>query len=389
MNGMLVFFHCPSNSGYAISRLERVFLEAARQVVGRDERIHFAYPSLSGGQPRFLPSSFDRVIEFDPTSKSPRQLANIERYVRDNRLTVGLGFDQPVRRPGYASLRGGGMRTFVSYWGAPMSSINSGVKLALKRLDALLARGGPDHYIFESQAMVRTAVEGRGLPQSRTSVTYLGVDPAVFRPPDAPSWYAHDALRIPRDRAIVYYSGHMEERKGVHVLVKAFVHLVEARNMRNAHLVILGNRNGEERAFDSLYRGRVAEGFITFAGYRGDVEKLIPCAYLGAIASTGWDSFTMSSLEIAACGVPLIVSKLQGLEETVQEGRTGYTFPPGDHIALSDRIALLLSDPAHRAELGAASRQRIIRDFTIERQIESLATTIRTVAERTGGTLAE
>jgi glycosyltransferase involved in cell wall biosynthesis len=116
---------------------------------------------------------------------------------------------------------------------------------------------------------------------------------------------------------------------------------------------------------------------------------------VGAIASTGWDSFTMSSLEIAACGVPLVVSALPGLDETVDEGETGFTFPAGDHETLADRLLLLLNDRPRRDEMGRAARRRVLRRFTTEQQIESLAATVRRVdadrnaaIPRTGGAAA-
>lgn len=386
MNHMLVFFHCGSNSGYAITRLERVFLEVARRVANSDAAIHFAYPDLSGGHPTALPVGGPRVIRFDPTSTDRTHLRATEDYLRTHGITTALGFDQPVRRPGYAALRRGGVSAFVSYWGAPMSSVNHGWKLALKRVDARLARNGPDRYLFESVAMQRTAIEGRGIPRAMTSVSYLGVDAEAFRPAEAPDWYAHDTFGIPRDRHIVYYSGHMEERKGVHILVKAAVDLVDGRGVRDVHFLLLGNQPGQEERYADLFRGRIAEAHITFGGYRRDVERIIPGVSVGAIASTGWDSFTMSSLEIAACGVPLVVSRLPGLDETVDDGRTGFTFPVGDHEALADHLLLLIRDGQRRGAMGRAARQRILSRFTESRQIESIASAIReVVVARTAG----
>ncbi len=379
MSGVLVFFHCRSNTGYAIGRLERVFLEAARRVTGRDSEIHFAYPDMSAGHPTSLPPDFSRVLTFDSKRSDVEHQRSIEEYVRLHNIRIALGFDQPVRCPGYAPLRRGGVRTLVSYWGAPMGSLNHGLKLALKRLDVALSRNGPDHYIFESIAMRRTAIEGRGVPQSKTSVTYLGVDPEQFRPPERADWYAHDLFKIPRDRRIVYYSGHMEPRKGVHILVKAIVDLICRRGLTNTHLVLLGDQDGEAAPFDSLYKGTPAEGHITFGGYRDDVPRILAGAYVGAIASTGWDSFTMSSVEMAAFGIPLVVSRLPGLDEAVEDGTTGFLFPVGDHLALADRLAQLIDDPVLRQRMSSASRQRALDRFTIAGQINSLASKITEV----------
>ncbi len=316
------------------------------------------------------------MLTFDPRLKDVAHLQSIEEYVRRHNIRIALGFDQPVRRPGYAALRRGGVRTFVSYWGAPMSSLNRGLKRVLKRLDVALSRNGPDHYIFESIGMRRTAIEGRGVPLSKTSVTYLGVDPERYRPPERPDWYAHDLFKIPRDRRLVFFSGHMEARKGVDVLVKATAELVNRRLRQNIHLVVLGNREREAEAFGHLYRGTQAEGHITFGGYRDDVPRILAGVYAGAIGSTGWDSFTMSSVEMAACGIPLVVSRLAGLDEAVDEGKTGFTFPVGDHSALADRLAQLIDDPNLRRQMSEASRQRALDRFTISRQVDALASTI-------------
>ena len=379
VRAILVFLHCPAESGYAIAQLERIFAEMGKRLVGSEDRVHFAYPVLSDGQ-RASPATYPRVFQFDSTVAGAGELRATEDYVRRHGIEVALGFDQPLHRPGYRALRSGGVRTFVSYWGAPMSSVNRGLKLALKRLEVRLTRGGgPDHYIFESVAMQRTAASADvGISAARTSVTYLGVDPDKFPARQAvPAWYAHDTFGIPRNRRIVYYSGHMEERKGVRVIVDAAVELVDRREMRDVHFLFLGNRPGEEAAFDSAYRGREAERYITFGGYRNDIERIVPCAHLGAIASTGWDSFTMSSLEIAACGVPLVVSRLPGLDETVDDGVTGFTFDVGDHQALADRLALLLGDGERRDAMSRAARQRVLDRFTTTRQIESLTAAIR------------
>lgn len=384
MSNILVFFHCKANTGYAIGRLERAFFQMARRIAGTDEGVHFAYPELGDRHPDPLPADFRNVLRFDSASSDAAHRRAIEDYVRRHDIEIAFGFDQPLRRPGYAPLRRGGVRTLVSYWGAPMSGLNRGVKLVARRLEVAFNRSGPDHYVFESKAMQRTAVEGRGIAASRTSVTYLGVDPNVFRPAqiEDAKWYAHDAFQIPRDRRIIYYSGHMEPRKGVHVIVQAAVELVDRLGVDDVHFLLLGNQPGEADRFAELYRGTKAAGHITFGGYRRDVQQIIPTAYAGTIASTGWDSFTMSSLEMASSGVPLVVSKLPGLDETVDENTTGFTFPVGDHAALAARLEALLADRTKRDAMSDASRRRVLDKFTIEHQVDSLVSTVEHAAVR-------
>jgi glycosyltransferase involved in cell wall biosynthesis len=89
----------------------------------------------------------------------------------------------------------------------------------------------------------------------------------------------------------------------------------------------------------------------------------------------------MSAVEMAASGVPMVVSALQGLKETVEPGKTGYLFAPGNHIELANRLDELLSDSARRDELSKASRVMAIERFTVERQVAGITEVVKRVID--------
>lgn len=367
----MVCLHTPSNTGYAIEPLERVFFRVASAVVGDPSLIHFAYKDLLRGLPETLPTVFNNVMSLDLRDGSKENLRRVRAQVRERRVEAILAFDAPVYLASYGVLRRAGVRALISYQGAPMGSLNTGIRLLLKRLEVALHRHGPDHYIFESEAMRETAVYGRGIAAKDTSVVHLGVDTDLFCP-RLHDGLVHTKFHIPKGRLVVVYSGHMEPRKGVRILIQAAVALVDAKGRRDVHFLILGNQPGEERQFQDLYRHSHAAEHVTFGGYQRNVQELFANCDVGCIASTGWDSFTMSAVEMAACGLPLVVSSLQGLRETVEEGVTGLTFPPGNVEALANRLEFLLTNPILRVSMGTAGRRRVLRDFTVARQIEKI-----------------
>ena len=301
-------------------------------------------------------------------------------HIRKHNIDTIFVFDQPVWSPAYKYLRKAGVRNIVSYWGAPISSINTGIRLLFKKLDVLFTSGSPDHYIFESNAMAKTAFMGRGIPKSKVSVIYMGVDTEKYKPVAGKREYAHEMFNIPHARQIVYYSGHMEERKGVDVLMKAAKHLYDYCGRRDFHFLILGNKNNEEQQYLRMLGESGACGHVTFGGYRKDVNKILPACNIGVIASTGWDSFTMSALEIASSGLPLLVSDLQGLVETIDNGMTGYLFKPGDYEELSEKIITLIENEELQRMMGDKARERILAGFTEQKQIKKLISLLNMVA---------
>lgn len=379
MKAILVLLHCSSNTGYAIGPLERTFYEMGLQLCDGDpRRVHFAYLSMAPGPSTTLPAEFGNYLELDTRSTDAAHVGAACDYVRRHGIDTLFGFDQPVDLPAYAPLRRAGIRHFVSYWGSSMSSLNPWPILLLKRLQVALLRQGPDHYIFESHGMARTAVQGRGVARRRTSVVPLGVDTDYFAPATGRSDYLHQTLGIPAHRKVFFYSGHMEPRKGVAVIMQAANLLAEQREQDDWHVLLVGNKADQHLPWQALLTPAAA-GHVTFGGYRDDIPQLQGQCHAAMIVSTGWDSFPRSGMECQSSGLPLLVSNLPGLNEAVEPGVTGYRLPVGDAQALATALVQLLEDPVLRDRLGAAARQRIVERFSLQIQQQRLADIVRAV----------
>jgi glycosyltransferase involved in cell wall biosynthesis len=362
--------------------LKGFFFQMAERLCNGDwSRIHFGYPDMSSGPSDVLPAAFGQYLAIDTASRDTRHHVEVASYIRACGIDLVFGFDQPVDRPLYKRMREAGITSFISYWGAPMSSINNPVKRFAKRIEVALRRYGPDHYIFESQGMLDTAVLGRGIPRRRTSVVTLGVDVDDFRPDPADAPHVYQQFGIPAHRKIFFYSGHMEPRKGVAVIMRAANRLADSRRADDWHFCLLGNQNGEEAVYMEML-SREARSHVSFGGYRTDVQLIQRGCYAAVIASAGWDSLTRSAIEMQASGLPVVVSDLDGLREAIMPGMTGLLFRTGDDRELSAKIELLLDDQGLRNRLAAAARERAERDLTVDRQVSALVGIVRAVGSR-------
>ena len=377
----LICFLTASNTGYAIEPLEITFFDIVIEIAGSCELVHLGYKHYKRGKPRWAEGKTDNFVVVDYHDTSKDSLDAIAKYVRENNIKTVLALDLGVGIAVIKAFRDGGVKHIISYYGAPMSAINSGIKLFLKRIQIFLTKNKPDHFIFESYGMQKTATHGRGIKTSHTSVVHLGIDVDCYSAYKDKS-YVYTTMGIPKNRKIIFYAGHMEKRKGVHVIIKSASECINKRHRDDLHFLICGNRKGEEAVFDKFYKDTDAENFITFAGYRDDIPLLMSGCYAGVIASTGWDSFPRTSLEMAASGLPLLVSDLPGINETVDDGVTGLLFKPGDHIDLADKLIYLLSRPDTRDQFSNASIKRVHGSFTLDIQKRNLRRVVENIVEK-------
>jgi L-malate glycosyltransferase len=94
-----------------------------------------------------------------------------------------------------------------------------------------------------------------------------------------------------------------------------------------------------------------------------DIEDYLQAADLGLFTSET-ESFCLSILEAMSFGCPSVSTSVGGIPEVVVSDESGLLEPVGDADALARGVEALLRDPAKRARLGEAARQRAHRLFS-------------------------
>ena len=84
------------------------------------------------------------------------------------------------------------------------------------------------------------------------------------------------------------------------------------------------------------------------------------------------EGLSNSIMEYMALGLPVVCGSGGGNPELVQDGVTGFIIPPGDPAALAERLTTLRKDAAKRTRMGALGRERILRDFSVERMVDNM-----------------
>jgi len=216
-----------------------------------------------------------------------------------------------------------------------------------------------------SQGVARFArVVGR-LPADRLVVIPNGVDPTPF---DRASAASRTALGIPERSHLVLFVGRLDPQKGLPILLDAAETV--ARNRPDWHLAIVGD-GPEEMAL----RGRVAAspilaGRVRWLGRRDDVPSLLKAADLLVLPSL-WEGMPNVVLEAMAARRAVVGTAVEGTDDLIIPGHTGWLVSPGDPAALAAALAEAASDPDRLARFGNAGRERVEAKSTPARVVEA------------------
>lgn len=170
------------------------------------------------------------------------------------------------------------------------------------------------------------------------------------------------ALGIAPDAPVIGTTGRLDEIKRQDVLIRAFAQ-VQAR-LPTAELLLVGD--GPLKCdLMGLAESLGIKERVHFAGYQSEPERYYQAMDLFAITSRS-EGMPLAVLEAWAAGLPVIASKVGGLPDLIEEGRTGMFFPSGDETALALALTRVLADKDLARRMGEAGGQLVENRFSLE-----------------------
>jgi D-inositol-3-phosphate glycosyltransferase len=211
-------------------------------------------------------------------------------------------------------------------------------------------------------------------PSERIEVVPPGVDHAFFSPGDrggaraALGWASSGRMsaiggRRAARHPVLLFVGRIQPLKGLDVAVGALANL----DRPDAELVVVGGPSGSDGP-EELARDvdLVAElGLVRQVRFvEPQPHHRLPTWYRAAdvvLVPSRSESFGLVALEAMACGTPVVATRVGGMQTVVEHGESGLLVPAGDHAALAEAIARVLSDHRLRVHLAHGARSRAER----------------------------
>jgi glycosyltransferase involved in cell wall biosynthesis len=193
-------------------------------------------------------------------------------------------------------------------------------------------------------------------------------------------WRVAPSARAERRRVVCAARIHPD--KGLDVLIRATSPLRE--RFPDLEVQIAGAvQDGYEWYARSLEWLRASLGLQETVQMLGYLDDLVPCLTAAAayVQPSRREPFGLGVLEAMALGVPVVTTRIGGLDEIVEHGLSGLKVAADDPTALTAALGDILAAPVYAARLGARGRARVERDFGLHVMVARLLQVYRQVSD--------
>ncbi|HTZ11641.1 MAG TPA: GT4 family glycosyltransferase PelF [Candidatus Margulisiibacteriota bacterium] len=108
-----------------------------------------------------------------------------------------------------------------------------------------------------------------------------------------------------------------------------------------------------------------------FLGAQKDIPEIISQFDLLVLATTTHEAFGRVIVEAQACGVPVVATKVGGVVDIIEDGKTGLLVPPADPAAIAEAVLKIYKDPGLSDILAENAYRKVKEKYNVELMVEN------------------
>ncbi len=176
------------------------------------------------------------------------------------------------------------------------------------------------------------------------------------------------------------YVGRIDKEKGLEYLLRAMPIVID--NIPDAHLEIVGDGSEKENSM-RVVRELGIGGNVTFVGWvpSDRIEQYYRKSTIVVVPSLWPEAFGLVGVEAMSVGRPVIASRVGGIPEWLDDGKTGFLVAPGNSEQIAERAIQLLSDRELLEQMGKNARQKA-EQFSIDKHVTKIDDIYRELIEK-------
>jgi glycosyltransferase involved in cell wall biosynthesis len=229
------------------------------------------------------------------------------------------------------------------------------------------------HWIAVAQADIEKGIEWRLFDRRQVSIVRPGIDPHPFQ--TGIDEITRDALRIEfgvgPDEYLVGTVACLKPQKAPEDFVAVAKQVCEA--IPNARFALIGDGDLRPK-IESLIEVNGLQKRLYLAGWRRDISTVMKIFDVFLLTSH-WEGLPRVLLEARTIGLPVVATRVGGVEEVIVEGRHGWLSHPGDVSGLSAHLIRVLQSRGSQSHERSPSVEALPKEFHLEemvKQYESL-----------------
>ena len=277
--------------------------------------------------------------------KHARGIRRLRRLVHERRIAILHAHDGAGQTVAWLASLGTSVRRVASRRVTFMPS---------RRLDYRLKYQYTCHAVIAVSAFVGKLVESSGIPSDMIHVIPDGIEIPCQLPDAEARLQARAAWGFAQHDFVLGHVGSFSPEKGQDLAIEAFTTLQE--RLPQAKLLLVGEIPPQKTA--SLSKAiSVSGNKIRLAGLQNDLTHFFAALDLFIMPSRS-EGLGSAALQAMSYALPVIATRVGGLPEIVEEGRTGWLVRPESPRELADAIVNAASDPVRLRQYGLNGRER-------------------------------
>lgn len=228
-------------------------------------------------------------------------------------------------------------------------------------LHTFLVNSGVIQTLIASSARTRNNAIEVGVKPEKITTIYNAIMPFDVAHIDRES--ARAKIGLKKDEVFFLAVGRLVYEKGHEFLIDAMSIVAK----ENPHAV--AGICGAGPLYAQLHKQIEELGLqnkVKLLGQWDSIPEILAAADVFVLPSR-WEGLPMALLEGMMAGLPVIATRVEGVDEVVQPDEHGLLVPLESPAELAQAILQLLRSPADRLRMGAAARERVLSSYTTDR----------------------
>lgn len=301
---------------------------------------------------------------------NPAIMFRLIKIIKDHQIDIVHG--QGARAEFYARLAAGlsGRKKYVSTVAMPVEGYDVGPtkRFLYKSLDRFSEKF-VSYFLVVSSVLEQAMIRDHGIHREKVVKIYNGIENDEYKP-NVEEFRSQESevrreFELARDVPVIGAIGRLVWQKGFEYFLKSIPAMI--KDIPKSRFVLVGDGPLKDKLKVKSEELKV-EDKVIFTGFRSDIKEVLSAIDILVIPSL-LEGFPMITLEAMAMEKPIVATSIDGITEQISDGIEGILIESKNASAISQAVKCLVDNPDYAHLLGRKAREKVVRDFSVNKMI--------------------